>query len=107
MARSGMKREKWTLSFDPGLKAFLVKTAKRRRICPVTLLEEIVKEKFNPYGHTDVKDSVAYVRMLRRRSRGRSDQGFLKDIREEDIREGQRSAPSSRRGIAGSPGRLS
>ena len=56
-------------------------------------LEEIVKEKFNPYGHTDVKDSVAYVRMLRRRSRGRSDQGFLKDIREEDIREGQ-SAPS-------------
>ena len=36
---------------------------------PVTLLEEIVKEKFNPYGHTGVKDSVAYVRMLRRRSR--------------------------------------
>lgn len=89
MARSGMKRGKWTLSFDPGLKAFLVKTAKRRRICPVTLLEEIVKEKFNPYGHTDVKDSVAYVRMLRRRSPERSDQGFLKEIRE-----WQRSASS-------------
>ena len=89
MARSGMKRERWTLSFDPGLKAFLVKTAKRRRICPVTLLEEIVKEKFNPHGHTDVKDSVAYVRMLRRRWRGRSDQGFLKEIRE-----WQRSASS-------------
>ena len=89
MARSGMKRGKWTLSFDPGPKAFLVKTAKRRRICPVTLLEEIVKEKFNPYGHTDVKDSVAYVRMLRRRSPGRSDQGFLKEIRE-----WQRSASS-------------
>jgi len=84
-----MKRGKWTLSFDPGLKAFLVKAAKRRRICPVTLLEEIVKEKFNPYGHTDVKDSVAYVRMLRRRWRGRSDQGFLKEIRE-----WQRSASS-------------
>ncbi len=82
MARSGVKREKWTLSFDPGLKAFLVKTAKRRRVYPVTLLEEIVKEKFNPYGHTDVKDSVAYVAMLRRRSRGRSDKSFLKEIRE-------------------------
>ena len=69
------------LSFDPGLKAFLVKAAKRRRICPVTLLEEIVKEKFSPHGHTDVKDSVAYVRMLRRRSRGRSDQGLLTPIR--------------------------
>jgi len=41
-----------------------------------------VKEKFNPYGHTDVKDSVAYVAMLRRRSRGRSDKSFLKEIRE-------------------------
>lgn len=89
MARSSMKREKWTLSFDPALKAFLVKTAKRRRVYPVTLLEEIVKEKFNPYGHTDVKDSVAYVRMLRRRSRGRSDEVFLKEIRE-----WQRSASS-------------
>src|SRR5713101_1966912 len=78
MARSGVKRERWTLSFDPGLKAFLVKTAKRRRICPVTLLEEIVKEKFNPYGHTDVKDSVAYVRMLRRRSRGALTRAFKK-----------------------------
>ena len=89
MARSGMEREKWTLSFDPGLKAFLVKTAKRCRVYPVTLLEEIVKEKFNPYGHTDVKDSVAYVRMLRRRPRGRSDESFLREIRE-----WQRSASS-------------
>ena len=89
MARSGMSREKWTLSFDSGLKAFLVKTAKRRRVYPVTLLEEIVKEKFNPYGHTDVKDSVAYVRMLRRRSRKHSDESFLKEIRE-----WQRSASS-------------
>lgn len=81
MARSAMKREKWTLSFDTGLKAFLVKAARRRRIYPVTLLEEIVKEKFNPYGHTDVKDSVAYVRMLRHRSRRLSDANFLKEIR--------------------------
>jgi hypothetical protein len=80
MARAVARREKWTLSFDPALKDFLVKTARRRGVYPVTLLEEIVKEKFNPYGHTDVKDSVAYVRMLRRRSRRISDESFLKEI---------------------------
>jgi len=58
MARANARRKKWTLSFDAGLKAFLVRTAKRRRIYPVALLEEIVREKFNPYGHTDVPDSV-------------------------------------------------
>jgi hypothetical protein len=81
MARSAARREKWTLSFDADLKAFLVKTAQRRRIYPVSLLEEIVKEKFNPYGHTDVKDSAVYVRMLRRRSRKQSDASFLAEIR--------------------------
>jgi hypothetical protein len=81
MSRSTARREKWTLSFDADLKAFLVKAARRRRVYPVTLLEEIVKEKFNPYGHADVTDSVAYVRMLRRRSRKRSDASFLAEIR--------------------------
>ena len=89
MPRASLKREKWTLSFDSTLKKFLVKTAKRRQMYPVTLLEEIVKEKFNPYGHTDVRDSVEYVRMLRRRSRGRSDAVFL-----EEIRKWQRSGSS-------------
>jgi hypothetical protein len=81
MPRATTRREKWTLSFDADLKAFLVKTARRRRVYPVTLLEEIVKEKFNPYGHSDVKDSVEYVRMLRRRSRKRSNASFLGEIR--------------------------
>jgi len=81
MTRSTARREKWTLSFDADLKAFLVKTARRRRVYPVTLLEEIVKEKFNPYGHADVRDSVEYVRMLRRRSRKRPDASFLAEIR--------------------------
>jgi hypothetical protein len=81
MAQSTARREKWTLSFDTDLKAFLVKTARRRRVYPATLLEEIVKEKFNPFGHTDVRDSVAYVRTLRRRSRKRSDASFLAEIR--------------------------
>jgi hypothetical protein len=81
MPRSTARREKWTLSFDADLKEFLVKTARRRRVYPVTLLENIVREKFNPYGHTDVKDSVAYVRMLRRRSRRRADASFLHELR--------------------------
>ena len=81
MAKVFLKREKWTLSFDPTLKAFLIRTAKRRNMYPVALLEGIVREKFNPYGHTDVKDSVEYVRMLRRRSRRRSDAAFLREIR--------------------------
>ena len=81
MAKSASTREKWTLSFDAELKAFLVQLARRRRTYPVALLEGLVKEKFNPYGHTDVKDSAAYVRMLRRRSRKQSDAAFLKEIR--------------------------
>jgi len=89
MARATARREKWTLSFDAELKAFLIKAAKRRRVYPVALLEEIVKEKFNPYGHADVKDSVEYVRMLRRRSRRIPDRRFL-----EGIRAWQRSASS-------------
>ena len=79
--RSAARREKWTLSFDAELKAFLVKAARRRRLSPVALLEELVREKFNPYGHSDVKDSLTYVRMLRRRSRRTSDQGLLNEIR--------------------------
>lgn len=78
---SAARREKWTLSFDASLKSFLVRAARRRRVYPVALLEEIVKEKFNPYGHTGVKDSLAYVRMLRRRSRKVSDEAFLREIR--------------------------
>lgn len=88
-SRATARREKWTLSFDAELKAFLVRAARRRRVYPVALLEELVKERFNPYGHADVKDSVAYVRMLRRRSRKTSDEGFLREIRE-----WQRSASS-------------
>ena len=81
MAKAVLRREKWTLSFDPDLKEFLIRTARRRGIYPVTLLEELVREKFNPYGHTAVKDSAEYVRMLRRRSRSRSDAAFLREIR--------------------------
>lgn len=76
------RREKWTLSFDADLKEFLVKAARRRGMYPVTLLENLVREKFNPFGHTDVEDSREYVRMLRRQSRNRSDAEFLRELRE-------------------------
>ena len=80
MSKTSLDREKWTLSFDARLKAFLVRTARRRGVYPVTLLEEMVREKFDPYGHTGVDDSVAYVRSLRRRGRRRSDAAFLEEI---------------------------
>jgi hypothetical protein len=81
MARAVSTREKWTLSFDADLKAFLVRLARRRRTYPVAVLEALVREKFNPFGHTDIADSAAYVRMLRRRSRRQTDAAFLKEIR--------------------------
>ncbi|MEK7372340.1 MAG: hypothetical protein AAB265_12890 [candidate division NC10 bacterium] len=81
MAKAVSTREKWTLSFDAKLKAFLVRLARRRRTYPVAVLEGLVRERFNPYGHTDIKDSAAYVRMLRRRSRRQPDAAFLKEIR--------------------------
>ncbi len=83
MAKTALRREreKWTLSFDSALKEFVVRAARRRGVYPVTLLEELVREKFSPCGHSEGRDSVEYVRMLRRRSRNRSDAAFLGEIR--------------------------
>jgi hypothetical protein len=80
MPRAALKKEKWTLSFDPALKSVVVKAAKRRGMYPVTLLESLVREKFNPYGHTDVNDSAAYVSSLRKQGRKQSDDAFLGEI---------------------------
>ena len=82
MPKTALKKEKWTLSFDPRLKRLLIKEARKKGIYPVSLLEEVVRERFNPYGHSDVKDSVAYVLEIRKGSRDRSDEAFLKEIRE-------------------------
>jgi hypothetical protein len=81
MAKTALRKEKWTLSFDPRLKTLVIKNARRKGVYPVTLLEEIVRERFNPYGHTDVKNSVEYVAALRKESRKRSDEEFLAEIR--------------------------
>jgi hypothetical protein len=81
MPKAVLKKEKWTLSFDPRLKRLLIKEAQKKGIYPVSLLEQIVRERFNPYGHTDVKDSIAYVREIRKGSRSQSDEAFLNEIR--------------------------
>ena len=80
MPRAALKKEKWTLSFDPALKSAVVNVAKRRGVYPVTVLENLVREKFNPYGHTDVDDSAAYVAALRKQNRKQSDDTFLAEI---------------------------
>jgi hypothetical protein len=82
MSKTALKKEKWTLSFDPRLKRLLIKEARKKGIYPVSLLEEVVRERFNPYGLSDVKDSVAYVQEIRKGSDDRSDEAFLKEIRE-------------------------
>ncbi len=81
MPKTSLTKDKWTLSFDPNLKRLVIRAARRRGVYPVAILEEMVREKFNPYGHTDVLDSVAYVRALRRSSDKKADEAFLEEIR--------------------------
>ena len=74
-------KEKWTLTFDRRLKEAVAEEAKRRGVYPAQVLESLVREKFNPFGHTDIKDEVAYVRRLRKKDKGKSDEKFLEEIR--------------------------
>ena len=80
MAKAVLKKKKWTLSFDSSLKGAVIREAKKKGVYPVTLLEEMVREKLNPYGHTDVKDSVAHVRSLRKKSKEFPAKVFLDEI---------------------------
>jgi hypothetical protein len=80
MSKAALRKEKWTLSFDPRLKTLVVKAARRKGVYPVALLEEIVRERFNPYGYTDVKDSLEYLAALRKESRKHTDKDFLAEI---------------------------
>ena len=81
MAKAVLKKEKWTLSFDSSLKDAVIKEARKKGVYPVNILDDIVREKLNPYGYTDVKDSVAYVRAIRKRSKETSAKEFLEEIR--------------------------
>ena len=80
MSKAALKKEKWTLSFDPKLKEAVKREARVRGLYPVNFLEELVREKINPYGHTDVKDSIKYVHELRKKSKDKTDDEFLKEI---------------------------
>ncbi len=81
MPKVALKKEKWTLSFDPRLKRLVIKEARKKGIYPVSLLEQVVRERFNPYGHADVEDSVAYMRAIRKGSHCQSEEAFLEEIR--------------------------
>lgn len=81
MAKALSKKEKWTITFDRRLKSAVVREARRQGVYPTQVLESLVKEKFNPFGHTNIKDEPAYVRRLRRKDRDGSDEKFLEDIR--------------------------
>ena len=81
MPKAAFRKEKWTLSFDSALKDLVVKAARRKGVHPVTLLEDLVREKFNPFGYAGVKDSSAYVTALRRKGRKQSDEAFLAELK--------------------------
>lgn len=79
--KTTLKKEKWTLSFEPRLKRVVIREARKRGMYPVGLLEQVVREKFGSYGYSEVEDSVSYVREMRKRSRRSSDEAFLEEIR--------------------------
>lgn len=81
MAKALLKKGKWTLIFDRRLKSAVVREAGRRGVYPTQVLESLLKEKFDPFGHTNIKDEPAYVRRSRRKDRNGSDEEFLEDIR--------------------------
>jgi hypothetical protein len=78
---SKLKKETWTLNIDRRIKRAVIKEAKQRGLYPVELIESMVREKFNPFGHTDIKDEAVYVRKLRNKDRRRSDREFLDGVR--------------------------
>ncbi len=80
MGKTSLKKEKWTLSFDPRLKKAIIREAKSRGVYPVNYLEELVREKINPYGYTDIRDSVKYVRELRKGSREQIEEKFMEEL---------------------------
>jgi len=81
MGKAKLKKEKWTLSFDRDLKEEVIEEAKRQGVYPVHLLESLVRERFNPFGHADIKNELAYVRKLRKEDQKKNDEAFLEGIR--------------------------
>jgi hypothetical protein len=82
MSSLPVKKERWTLIIDRRVKHSIIDEARRRKVRPSRLLEDLIKEKFNPFGHTDVVDPTVYVRTLRRKSRMTTDKEFLTDLKQ-------------------------
>lgn len=82
MPPQGLKKERWTLTFDRDLKKRLQKEAAQIGIYPVQLLETLVRDKLNPYGFKAIRDSVDYVNSVRKQSRQQSDKAFLRELRQ-------------------------
>jgi hypothetical protein len=76
-----LRKERWTLSVDRRLKHAVVAQARQRGVPPAQVLEDLIREKLNPFGHTDVADPTAYVRTLRCKSRELTDEAFLADLK--------------------------
>jgi hypothetical protein len=81
MARNKLKKEPWTLNVDRRIKGVVIKEANRLGVYPVELIESMVREKFNPFGHTAIKDEAVCVRRLRDKNQNISDKRFLDEIR--------------------------
>ncbi|GEM_PF-1130243 len=81
MAKNTLKKDRWTITFDHILKDQVQKEARKLRIYPVQLLESIVREKLNPYGLQNVRDSVTYVQSIRQKSSLKNDKDFLLDLK--------------------------
>lgn len=81
MEKNKLKKEKWTLNVDQSIKGVVIKEAKRRGIHPVQVIESLVREKFNPFGHSGIADEAAYVRKLRKPDSQTSDKEFIEEIR--------------------------
>jgi hypothetical protein len=82
VGKAKLKKEKWTLSFDRNLKEEVVEEAKRQGVYPVHLLESLVREKFNPFGHAAITTELAYVRKLRKEDKEKNDEAFFEEIRQ-------------------------
>ena len=81
MATNRLRKETWPLNVDRRVKSAVIKEAKRRGVYPAQVIESMVREKFNSFGHSDIKDEAAYVRRLRDKDRHANDKKFLEEIR--------------------------
>jgi hypothetical protein len=81
MPATARKKERWTLTVDRRLKQAVVAEAKQRKVRPAQVLEDLIRAKFSPFGLSDITNSVAHVRALRRKSRELTDEEFLADLK--------------------------